>query len=260
MKNIYATIDKQHSAIFFSKKMIKQYLKFFPNAKFEVFSDIEDAIKNAKPANYNSEKIYAVKDGIIRGMFYTLKEYETFISGIKNSCGKKCSNINDAFKYIYNTRIPNNLNCTQISRKNKFQATIFVDGSFFKDNNMMGIAYNIQSTNNIFSHSSFIKTNHEGSSTKAELISTMMAVERAIQEKIEKATIFYDNSQIFNLLHIDSKDTFNQEYSNFIKNAYRFIDLSFKKIKSHSGNSNNNNVDRLARHKNIDKFLHMLSR
>lgn len=278
IKYVYATVDKEHTAVVFSKEMANKYLSFYPTAKFETFSDIHLAIEKAKPADYNSTKIFTIKTGHIKGFCFTSEEFNTLIRGIKNNDGKKINGLNKAFRYIYSSKIPKTI-CsdadviipaiqtnatnkkikTSSSRTANVKNLAYVDGSFFNNNNLMGIAYTIQNANTKFSHSSFIKVDKDGSSIKAELISAMMAVDRAIQEGLSEITIVHDNEQIAKLLDTAShKDTFNKKYYNFITAASNVIDITFKKVKSHSGDVGNNAVDKLARHSNVDKFINML--
>lgn len=262
MKNIYATTDKQHTAILFSKEMVKRYLTIYPKAKFETFSDLNTAIIKAKPKDYNSPKIFTIKEGFVKGMFFTNTEFQNCIRGIKNSKGKKCNGIENAYYYIYSTKIPKSF-APSVSITNNIGLTsenlAYVDGSYHDANNLMGIAYTIKSDKHNISHSSFIKINEKGSSVKAELISTMMVIDRARQEGLKDITIVHDNEQIATIIQRQNpKDVFNKKYYTFMAEASKKMKITFQKVKSHSGNVGNDMVDKLARHNNVDKFLKML--
>lgn len=261
MKNIYATIDDNHNAILFTKAMVKKYLKFFPEAKFEVFKELSVAFNATKPPNYNSLKIYGVKEGLVKGLFFNYEDFYKFTYKIQNSIGKRCQNIEVAYNYIYSKQPkPKEKTTTTICpviTSDTSENIAYVDGSYYE--NLMGIAYTIHHNNNSFSHSSFIKTDKKGSSIKAELISAMMVVDRAMKEGLKDITIVCDNEQIFKIVNNGKcKNSFNQKYYNYMLNACKTINISFKKVKSHSGDAENDNVDRLAKHSNVDKFIKML--
>lgn len=263
MKNIYVAVDKKHTAILFSKEMMKKYLNIFPNAKFKICSDITTAVEKAKPEDYFSPKVFAIKNGLVKGMCFTATEYQALVNGVKNVKGKKCRNVEDAFKYIYSKSIPKNLNITAVKDETvnpKSNNIAYVDGSYNDTTNVMGIAYTLQNKKLYFTHSSFIKLDIRGSSVIAELLSTMMVIDRAIKEKLKDITIVHDNEQIQSILKNEkNKNEFNKKYYDFITESSKFINIKFKKIKSHSGDENNNIVDRLARQYNINKFINMLT-
>jgi ribonuclease HI len=262
MKNIYVATDKKHTAVLFSKEMVNKYLTFYPTAKFEIVSDIVTAIDKAKPKDYNSPKVFAIKTGKVKGIFFTCEEFNKCMKGVKNSRGKKCNDVEKAYHYIYSTKIPKNLSSSVSITNNRGYTSdnlAYVDGSYCVDNNLMGIAYTIKNNEQDISHSSFIRLQEKGSSLKAELISAMMVIERAMQEGLKDITIVHDNEQIAKIISSKKqKDAFNEKYYNFVVTASKTIGITFQKVKSHSGNAGNNKVDTLAKHKNVDKFLNML--
>jgi ribonuclease HI len=262
MKNIYITTNNENFAILFSKEMVKEYKKFYPTSTFSTETNLHIAFDKAKPPNYNSTKIYAVKTGFVKGMFFSNDEFLKFTSGFKEPKAKKCKDISEAYKYIFGTDIPKNFNNGK-SMKTKpakiVNGKVYTDGSYLSSNNLMGVGYEIYSDDKVFSHSSFIKVEKQGSSTTAELISAMMAVERAIDEGLKSLTIVHDNAQIEAFAsNCNTKKSFNKKYYNYIKERRKIIDIKFEKVKAHSGDQNNDKVDRMIRHKKIDKFIDMI--
>jgi ribonuclease HI len=182
-----------------------------------------------------------------------------------------------AYNYLYNTAIPKNLSVNHLSKKDRknnitpecktitkthtdaIKYKAYTDGSYYGTNNVMGIGYEIYCDDKIFSHSSFIKVDKKTSSTTAELISAMMAIERSIDEGLKSLTIVHDNAQVESFaISPSSKNKFSREYHEFIKTKSNLIDIHFEKVKSHSGDAQNDKVDRMIRHKKIDKFINLL--
>ena len=81
LKNIYVATNTGYTAILFSKDMVKKYKKVYPNAKFETVDNLTTAFQKAKPENYFSPKVYAVKSGNIKGICLTAEEYNVFFRG-----------------------------------------------------------------------------------------------------------------------------------------------------------------------------------
>ena len=252
--------------------MVSEYRKIFDKAVFSKATDIYDAFDRIRPKGYNSNKIYAVQNGRVIGMFINYEDFRKLTDGYTSFKGKRCKSVKDGYKYIYNTNVPKNLrtnHCqettpikTSVSKK-KFPDAInykaYTDGSHFCDNNIMGVGYEIYCDGKVFSHSSFIKLDKKTSSTTAELMSVMMAVERSIDEGLKSLTIVHDNAQVETFAKSPSKgNSFSKEYYNFMKQKSGLIDVSFEKVKSHSGDEQNNKVDRMIRHKKIDKFIELL--
>ena len=245
--------------------MVKEYQKFFIKAKFEKSTDIFDAFETTRPKDSNATSIYAIKIGKVTGLFFNLEDFRKFTDNYPSFKGKRCSNIEKAYSYIYKTNIPKNLRVNHIpimvsgkklKTKTKFPDAInykaYTDGSHFLDNNIMGIGYEIHCEDKVLSHSSFIKLDKKTSSTTAELMSAMMAVERSIDEGLKSLTIVHDNAQVKTFAFEPSKkNEFSKKYYEFMRQKSGLIDISFEKVKSHSGNEQNDKVDRMIRHKKI---------
>ena len=87
----------------------------------------------------------------------------------------------------------------------------------------------------------------------------MMAVERSIDEGLKSLTIVHDNAQVKTFAFEPSKkNEFSKKYYNFMRQSSGLIDISFEKVKSHSGDKQNDKVDRMIRHKKIDKFINLI--
>jgi ribonuclease HI len=269
---IYYTNNTEHRALLFSKEMVNEYRKAFNKTVFFKATDIYDAFEKIKPKNYNSTKIYAIQNGRVIGMFINYEDFRKFTDGYTSFKGKRCKSVKDGYRYIYNANVPKNLrtnHCEQqksittpeINKKypDAINYKAYTDGSQYCDNNIMGVGYEIYCDGRVFSHSSFIKLDKKTSSTTAELMSVMMAVERSIDEGLKSLTIVHDNEQVETFAKSPSKNNpFSKEYHNFMQQKSGLIDVYFEKVKSHSGNEQNDKVDRMIRHKKIDKFIELL--
>ena len=258
MKNIYITTNK-NGAILFSKDMVKEFKKYLPNTEFILAENLKDAFEKTKPENSRKTSVYAVKSGLVKGIFHDVCYYDRFSRNIKGSQAKKCGNIEEAYKYLYKKEKSEKIETlTEMTMEELMIANeniAFVDGSFKEKGKIMGTAYCIQCGEKVFSHSSFVKCGN-GSSCIAELMSAMLTVDRAISEGLKDLTIVYDNMQIRNAYLKQPKEhSYSRKYYDYMHSVRKQINLNFVKVKAHSGNEKNNYVDRMARSKNISKFL-----
>lgn len=128
---------------------------------------------------------------------------------------------------------------------------IYVDGSYNKNTGYYGWAY-------VCKDSDCIIYENSGSSTKAssiwniagELSATMNAIKYAYKNSILYITIYHDYIGVAEWAEgrWKTKNVYTQQYVEFIK-KYRSLgmNISFCKIKGHSGNFYNDRADELAK-------------
>lgn len=135
-------------------------------------------------------------------------------------------------------------------KKKKKTAVVYVDGSY----------------NNFIKKSSYacviVYKNHEeylsGSfvdidnlhNVSGELKAAMKAMEYCVNKGIKRLTIYYDFNGIEKFCkkeHKASKD-YIKSYKKYVKKVSKKIDVSFKKVKAHSGDKYNEIADKLAKH------------
>ena len=139
--------------------------------------------------------------------------------------------------------------------ENKKNQTIFVDGSFNFIKNIYGwafVVYNNLGEEIFFDNGTGNNPNLlNNNSLVPELLASIHALNYIKENNVYNSKIGYDNSLIYTLLNSDistiNKKPIYEKYVNFAKPIVQKYNVSFEKIKSHSGNLGNNRADLLAK-------------
>ena len=260
--NLYVTKNTNQHAILFSKKEVAKFKKIYPKCEFSVTDNLNDAFYFTKYKNNNKKSVYAIRKGIVKGIFLEPKLFDK-MSKVKGREGKKCSDIYDAYFYIYKKKPPKQLCSITTSVKDDCGEDVkpkgtyaYTDGSYILDNDIMGIGYELYLKSGVFSHSTFI-VGKNGSSNKAELTAAMMVVDRAIKEGVKNITIYHDAEQVSRLAtgKSKSKDSFNKKYYQYMNEKSKMISIHFAKVKAHSTDKKNKKVDAMISHNIIEQYF-----
>lgn len=262
MSNIYLSRNTKHKVICFSQKSIKEFQKQMKSATFEIFDNLENVINIVRDAVGNETPMYAVKtkNGANYIVFGT-KCWNLLMKGTSGSKGAKYKNVSKAYKFLYGTNIPRNIINSSNFDVQEETTLVYTDGSYNDKNGMMGVGYTIYYQNKEISSSSFMSDKDGGSSVKAECISAMMVIDRAIKEKIKDITIVHDNEHIHTYAvntPTKKKSSLWAKYHNYIKESSNYVNIHFKKCRAHSGDVKNNAIDKLVSYKNLDKILEIV--
>ena len=198
------------------------------------------------------KNVYAVRKGFNTGIFQTWEECEKQVKGFKGAEFKGFSGIQDARQYL-NSKVDGKkerekLQC-QIS---KDAVQIYVDGSFNLDKKIAAYGLVIVKKDKAFlkdfSAYPYVDVT-DSHNVGAELIGAKRAVELSLANDFKKLVIHYDYMGIekFATGAWRAKTPQTLEYQMFMQRYMQLVDISFVKIKSHSGNKFNDMADRLAR-------------
>lgn len=201
------------------------------------------------------KNVYAVRKGLNTGIFPTLEECEKQVKGFKGAEYKGFPSVQEAQDYLKdNDNKQKELKSkTSINEKIPTDAVqIFVDGSYNPAKKIAAYGLVIVKNNKAFlkDFSAYPYTDVTASfNVGAELLGAKRAVELALANDIKKLIIYYDYTGIekFATNTWKAKTTQTIEYQSFMQRYMNLINISFIKIKSHSGNKFNDMADKLAK-------------
>lgn len=188
------------------------------------------------------KKIYAVRKGKITGIFYSWDECSASVNGYPGAEYKSFTTKEEANSYLENSA-PSSTEST---------LTAYVDGSF--DPSIGKYAFGcilltpdgeiIRESGNGQDPESLAIRNVAG-----EMLGAMYAVQWAINHGYPSLTIYYDYEGIAKWAKGDwkAKNKRTQQYAEFMNGKRSYIQLSFQKVKAHSGDHYNEEVDKLAK-------------
>lgn len=203
------------------------------------------------------KKIYAVRKGKTTGIFYSWDECSASVNGYPGAEYKSFTTKEEANSYLGNSF------AIQIEEEKKAQKntafdgtestlTAYVDGSF--DPSIGKYAFGcilltpdgeiIRESGNGQDPESLAIRNVAG-----EMLGAMYAVQWAINHGYPSLTIYYDYEGIAKWAQGDwkAKNKRTQQYAEFMNGKRSYIQLSFQKVKAHSGDHYNEEVDKLAK-------------
>ena len=203
------------------------------------------------------KKIYAVRKGKTTGIFYSWDECSASVNGYPGAEYKSITTKEEANSYLGNSF------AIQIEEEKKDQKntaldgtestlTAYVDGSF--DPSIGKYAFGcilltpdgeiIRESGNGQDPESLAIRNVAG-----EMLGAMYAVQWAINHGYPSLTIYYDYEGIAKWAKGDwkAKNKRTQQYAEFMNGKRSYIQLSFQKVKAHSGDHYNEEVDKLAK-------------
>ena len=188
------------------------------------------------------KKIYAVRKGKITGIFYSWDECSASVNGYPGAEYKSFTTKEEANSYLENSA-PSSTEST---------LTAYVDGSF--DPSIGKYAFGcilltpegeiIRESGNGQDPESLAIRNVAG-----EMLGAMYAVQWAVNHGYPSLTIYYDYEGIAKWAKGDwkAKNKRTQQYAEFMNGKRSYIQLSFQKVKAHSGDHYNEEVDKLAK-------------
>lgn len=203
------------------------------------------------------KKIYAVRKGKTTGIFYSWDECSASVNGYPGAEYKSFTTKEEANSYLENSF------AVQIEEEKKDQKntaldgtestlTAYVDGSF--DPSIGKYAFGcilltpdgeiIRESGNGQDPESLAIRNVAG-----EMLGAMYAVQWAVNHGYPSLTIYYDYEGIAKWAKGDwkAKNKRTQQYAEFMNGKRSYIQLSFQKVKAHSGDHYNEEVDKLAK-------------
>ena len=201
-----------------------------------------------------AKKYYAVRQGDTPGIYNTWDECKAQVIGYKNAEYKSFKTMEQAEEYLGNKK-----STSDTKTENQRTVLAYVDGSYSKEHH-------------IYSYGCVILENDKNTSLKAvgtdasltemrnvagELLGCMIAVQWGIDHGYEKIIIHYDYTGIEYWAKGEWKRNKKgtQDYKSFIDKASKFIDIEFIKIEAHTGDTYNEEADKLAKEA-ISDYIH----
>ena len=192
----------------------------------------------------SENKYYAVKNGRETGIFESWEECQKQIINFSGAVYKKFTDLKAAEKFLYDNEVEEN------TSDDLSGLHAYVDGSFSSSLQETGygavILYNGEIVHTISGKS---KKYIDMRNVAGELFATGMAVKWAVDNGYKEITLHHDYSGIASWAKGEWKrkqeGTIN--YKKFIDDISEKINISFVKVKGHSGDTYNDMADKLAK-------------
>lgn len=200
--------------------------------------------------NPSYKKVYAVKMGVIKGIFFDWNTCKAQVNGVPGVIYKSFECLLAATTYLgtYEPYTKNEIKTTPVQHEDVYA---YVDGSYNANTKTYGYGvvltvgdkqYEFSGSGNDYEMS--LMRNVSG-----EILGAMRAVNEAIKLNLSTITIYYDYQGIEAWATGDWKRNkkYTVAYYDFMQKAKEKIDVKFQKVKAHSGVKLNERVDALAK-------------
>lgn len=203
-------------------------------------------------------KYYAVKNGVVPGIYTTWPDCEAQVKGFKGALYKSFGTLEEAEKYVYGESLPKNESPNESPDYTNTTIDLnpdipyaFVDGSFNPKTNEYGYGgFLIENGNEHIIKGSDNDTEMATMRNVAgEILGSQAAIELAVDLGLPEINIYYDYMGIEQWATGGWKRNKNGTiaYHDFINSVKDKIKINFIKVKGHSGIDGNERADRLAK-------------
>lgn len=186
-------------------------------------------------------KYYAVKKGRVTGIFETWAECEAQVKGFSGAAYKSFATKLEALDYLNEeTQIQSTADCIA-----------YVDGSY--DHSILaygaGAVLFYQQKKYTYSHMNNDERYVSMRNVAGEIEASMAAMKFAAKNKCQHLEIYYDYEGIEKWCtgQWQAKKEGTQAYRDYYLKMAKVMKITFKKVKSHSGNALNDEADELAK-------------
>lgn len=195
-------------------------------------------------------KFYAVKKGRKEGIYNSWNECKEQVNAFPNALYKSFSTYEEAKNFIEGEGISSFSG--GMERKQVSDITAYIDGSYNNSKQLYSYAGIVFLKNDERIDFSYADSNSdliELRNVAGEIKAAMHVIELALKNGAKSIDIYYDYAGIENWANKSwkAKNPFTQKYVEYIETAKLKVDIYFKKVKSHSGNKYNDEVDLLAK-------------
>lgn len=195
---------------------------------------------------------YAVKVGRNPGIYDKWKDAEPQVKGFKGAVYQKFKTLPEAEKFMFGTASEEANGDKPLEKSKEDIFEIYVDGSYTEEKPDCYASGIVVLKNGVvvktFSNIS------QGPASKmrnvaGELSAACRAFKYCYEEGIGRVTIFYDYEGIAAWCTGEWKanNQYTQKYKAYYDEMSKYIEISFEKVKGHSGNKFNNLADALAK-------------
>lgn len=201
-------------------------------------------------------KFYAVKMGRKEGIYTSWDECKEQVNGFPNALYKSFSTYEEAKSYMGDSGM--GISSEKTAKEKKSDIVAYIDGSYDdhkKIYSYAGIVFLRNSERIEFSYADSNDSIIELRNVAGEIKAAMHVIDLALKNEAKSIDIYYDYAGIENWANKSwrAKNPFTQEYAEYIESVKSKIKINFKKVKSHSGNKYNDEVDLLAK-KSIENY------
>ena len=193
-----------------------------------------------------AKKYYAVKNGRKTGVFETWDECKAAVSGFSGAAYKSFTSKEEAMDFVTaDSKVDEDRD------EKQSEAFAYVDGSY--DDTTKSYSYGMVmmvKDDELHFNKKFEKDDMSDMRNVAgEIQGSMAAMQYCLDNKIKSISIFYDYEGIEKWCNGDwkAKKEGTQKYVEFYKNASKYVDVDFIKVKGHSGDKYNDMADELAK-------------
>ncbi|MFD1446884.1 ribonuclease H1 domain-containing protein [Oceanobacillus profundus] len=201
-------------------------------------------------------KFYAVKRGRKEGIYNTWDECKAQVNGFPSALYKSFSTYEEAKNFIGESATKVSL--AKNEKEQKSDIIAYIDGSYDNNRKVFSYAGIVFLKNNErveFSYADSDNSIIELRNVAGEIKAAMHVIDLALKNKARSIDIYYDYAGIENWANKSwrAKNPFTQGYVEYIESIKSKININFKKVKAHSGNKYNDEVDLLAK-KSIENY------
>ncbi|MFE8696535.1 viroplasmin family protein [Cytobacillus sp. FJAT-53684] len=195
-------------------------------------------------------KFYAVKRGRKEGIYTSWNECKEQVNGFPNALYKSFPTYEEAESFIGGKGTGGSLEETEEGQISEL--TAYIDGSYDDRKKLYsyaGIVFLKNGERLEFSHADSNSSLIALRNVAGEIKAAMHVIDLALKNEAKSIDIYYDYVGIENWANKSwkAKNPFTQNYVEYIESVKSNIDIYFKKVKSHSGNKFNDEVDILAK-------------
>lgn len=194
-------------------------------------------------------KYYAVKEGRTPGVYTTWDACSEQVTGYSGAIFKKFTNLEDADAFISSKAPSAKETSADVAVEDGPYA--YVDGSFNAATNTYGFGgflvahdreYILQGSGNNPARANI-------RNIAGEIDGCRAAVEKAIELRIPKLSIYYDYQGIESWATgtWKARNKWARAYRNYMAEAMKIIDIKFIKVAGHTGVAGNERADKLAK-------------
>ncbi len=190
-----------------------------------------------------AKKFYVVKKGYNCGIYESWDECKKQVEGYSGAVYKSFKNIDDAKKFFQ----PDN----NVKENSEFDIVAYVDGSYNIETKEFsyGMVILLGKDEKLFSEKFDDKELSEMRNVAGEIMGAMKAMEYCLEFGFKSILIHFDYEGIEKWCSGDWKanKVGTQNYKKFYDSIKDKINITFKKVKAHSGNKYNDLADKLAK-------------
>jgi ribonuclease H-related protein len=196
-------------------------------------------------------KFYAVRKGKKTGIFMTWDECKSYVTGYSGAEYKSFTTKSDAENFLNMGRIITEDKEENVISSHAAGAVAYVDGSYKKETKEFSYGAVIfwEGKEYHFGNKFSDKDLAEMHNVAGEIKGSERAIEFALENKIDKLTIYHDYEGIAKWCTgaWEAKKEGTKAYKRFYENSKEKVHIDFVKVKGHTGDKYNDLADRLAK-------------